>query len=137
MGRIEEQMHADHDPDGVSLIRGGPFYHAQVVTRLIHPGQWNLARRVIFALAVGWLPLVILTALFDPKALGTLLLNYKVAARILIAVPVLLLGQVLMESRFRMIFGQVRKFLLAPSELTRMQLVLTKMIRLRDSVIPN
>src|SRR5215471_13233147 len=55
----------------VSLIRGGPFYSAQLVTRLIHPGQWNLGRRVIFVVAIGWIPLILLTALFQPAALVT------------------------------------------------------------------
>ncbi len=45
----------------VSLIRGGPFYRAQIVARLIKPHQWNLGRRIVFAIAIGWLPLVLLT----------------------------------------------------------------------------
>jgi hypothetical protein len=40
----------------VSLIRGGPFYQAQLVTRLIRPHQWNLGRRIIFAVAIGGCP---------------------------------------------------------------------------------
>src|SRR5215470_14296397 len=120
----------------VSLIRGGPFYLAQVVTRLIHPDQWNLGRRLIFAVAIGWLPLILLTALFQPAAVLTLLRDYKITARMLIAVPVLLLGQTLMESRFQMIVRQVRKDLLSASELTLLQNILVTLTKLRDSVLP-
>jgi hypothetical protein len=73
----------------VSLIRGGPFYRAQQATHLIAPGRWNLGRRITFAVAVGWLPLVLMTVLFHPPALRNLLTDYRVAARLLIAVPVL------------------------------------------------
>src|SRR3974377_440413 len=87
----------------VSLIRGGPFYQFQRVSRLIRRAHWNLGRRITFAIAVGWLPLVLITAVLNPTALDDLLRDYRVTARMLIAVPVLLLGQVVMESRFRMI----------------------------------
>jgi hypothetical protein len=124
------------EADDVSLIRGGPFYSAQVVTRLIHPNQWNLGRRLIFAVAIGWLPLTLLTALFQPAAVLTLLRDYKITARMLIAVPVLLLGQTLMESRFRMIVQQVRKDLLSVPDLTLLENILATLIKLRDSVLP-
>jgi len=125
----------DETPE-VSLIRGGPFYSAQVVTRLIYPDQWNLGRRLVFAVAIGYLPLILLTALFQPVALIALVRDYKVAARMLIAVPVLLLGQLLMESRFRMIVRQVRKDLLSGPDLTRLENILARLIGLRDSALP-
>jgi hypothetical protein len=123
------------DPE-VSLIRGGPFYRAQLRTRLILPRQWNLGRRLIFAVALGWIPLVILTALFQPGTVVALLTDYRVASRMLIAVPVLLLGQILMESKFRMIVSQVREDLIAPSDLSRFDETVGWLIRLRDSMLP-
>ncbi len=123
------------DPE-VSLIRGGPFYRAQLKTRLILPHQWNLGRRLIFAVAMGWIPLVLLTALFQPGAVVALLADYRVASRMLIAAPVLLLGQVLMESKFRMILSQVREDLIAPSDLPRFDETVGWLIRLRDSMLP-
>src|SRR5271157_3636229 len=123
------------DP-GISLIRKGPFYHAQLKTRLILPHQWNLGRRLIFAVAMGWIPLVLLTALFQPGAVFALLTDYRVASRMLIAVPVLLLGQILMESKFRMIVSQVREDLIAPPDLSRFDETVGWLIRLRDSMLP-
>ncbi len=123
------------DPE-VSLIRGGPFYRAQCKARLILPRQWNLGRRVIFAVALGWIPVVLLTALFRSGALGTLLTDYRVTSRMLIAVPILLLGQVLMESRFRMIVSQVREDLVAPQNWRGFDGTIAGLMRLRDSVLP-
>ena len=52
----------------------------------------------------------------------------------LIAVPVLLLAQPLMESRFRMILQHIRDaHLLKGADLARMDEILVNMIRWRDS----
>jgi hypothetical protein len=120
----------------VSLIRGGPFYQAQLVTRLIRPHQWNLGRRIIFAVAIGWLPLVMLTAAFAPGAVLELLTDYKVASRMLIAVPILLFGQILMESKFRTIVSTAREGLVARADMPHFDGILATVTRLRDSLLP-
>src|SRR5271165_3208591 len=93
---------------GFSLVRGGPFYRVQQAAGLIGPDRWNFGMRMVFALAIGWVPLVILTAIFDSHLLISLLRDYRVYARLVTAVPVLLAGKTLMESRFRIIEQQVR-----------------------------
>jgi len=122
---------------GVSLVRGGPFYHLQQAAGLIEPGRWNLGRRVVFALTIGWLPLVILTALFHPPLLMSLLRDYRVYARVVIAIPVLLAGQTLLESRFRLIVQHIRNAkLLDPDDLAYMDGVITTLVRWGDSWLP-
>ena len=76
--------------DEISLVRGGPFYRAQEAARLVAPDRWNLGRRVLFAIAIGWLPLVLITLLFNPRDVISLLTDYPINARMLIGVPVLL-----------------------------------------------
>jgi hypothetical protein len=121
----------------VSLIRGGPFYRAQEVARLIAPNRWNLGRRITFAVAVGWIPLVLMTALFHPEALRSLLTDYRASARLLIAVPVLLAGQLVMESRFRTIVNHLREAgLLQSKEMVRLDSIIDTLRRWRDSVWP-
>jgi hypothetical protein len=123
--------------DRPSLIRGGPFYRVQEATRLIGSNRWNLGRRIIFAIAVGWLPLVLMTALFHPSALQSLLADYRVAARMLIAVPVLLLGQLLMDSRFRLIVQHLRDAgLLNAKGSADLDSILRRLVRWRDSIWP-
>ncbi|HEX8814768.1 MAG TPA: hypothetical protein VF753_04635 [Terriglobales bacterium] len=121
----------------ISLIRGGPFYRAQQLTRLIDANRWNLGRRIIFAIAVGWLPLVLMTLFFHPSALRNLLTDYRVNARLLVAVPVLLAGQVVMESRFRTIVQHLRDCgILDANGITRLDSIIASLSRWRDSIWP-
>lgn len=130
----DAQLAVDRD---LSLIRGGPFYRAQEATRLIRPNQWNHVRRVTFAIALGWLPLVLITALFNPGGLVSLVKDYRVHSRLLVAVPVLLVGQLWVESRFRMVVEHITAAgLLGGLDRARMDDTIAMLRRLRDSVIP-
>jgi hypothetical protein len=129
--------HSVSPADGPTLFRGGPFYRAQLAARLIKEAEWNHAKRVIFAVAVAWIPLVLLTAFFNPSGLVSLLTSYRVYSRLLIAVPVLLIGQTIMESRFRMVVKNIKDaHLLADEDMTHMEEIIASLIRLRDSFVP-
>ena len=55
----------------------------------------------------------------------------------LVAVPVLLMGELLMELRFRMVVEQVgRASLLNDPDLARMDNTIRWVVRLRDSMLP-
>ncbi len=119
------------------MIRGGPFYRAQEALLLIDSGRWNLGRRIFVALAVSWAPLLLITLLAKPHAALGLLGDYPVNIRTLVAVPVLLAGQVVMESVFRKIVRHVGDADLLPAaEIPRLDEILLRLIRLRDSTIP-
>jgi hypothetical protein len=134
---VETDLGALQDLVEPSLIRGGPFYRGQQAIRLIHPDKWNMVRRVAIAVVIGWLPLVVLTAVLNPSGLLSLLRDYRVYSRMLIAVPILLLGQAVMESRFRMLVGHfLDAGLVSGSEVERMQAAIKAVLRLRDSVLP-
>jgi len=86
----------------ISLIRGGAFYRVQLKARLIHPHTWDLRRRVPLAVTIAWLPLAILCSTHGGiDDLGALIVDYRVYARAFIAIPLLLIAQVTMETRFR------------------------------------
>lgn len=122
---------------GPSLFRGGPFYRAQLAIRLINESEWNHARRVIIVVAITWVPLVLLTAFFNPAGLASVLTSYRVYSRLFIAVPVLLIGQTIMDSRFRMVVQNILDTdLLGDADLKRMDAMIASLIRLRDSPIP-
>jgi hypothetical protein len=124
-------------PAEISLVRGGPFYRAQQAVGLIRPNQWNLDRRITFLIAVGWLPLFIITALFNFDGLDSLIREYRIHSRMLIAVPVLLVGELLMESRFRVVMGHIREAgLLDASELANIDDLIATLVRVRDSYLP-
>jgi hypothetical protein len=123
--------------DDLSLIRGGLFYRLLRATRLMEERRWLFGRRVILAVAITWLPLLLATWLFNPQGFTALLRDYRIYARLLIAVPVLLIGQMLMETRFRMIVSQVRDAgLLDADGLVELGGVIDHMRRLRDSILP-
>ena len=78
-----------------------------------------------------------MTALFHSSALRGLLTDYRMTARMLIAVPVLVVGQTLMESRFRLIVAHLREAgLLKPAGLGQLDSVLASILRWRDSIWP-
>lgn len=124
-------------PQDISLVRGGPFYRVQRAFGLIRPGQWNLGRRITLFLAVGWLPLFLITATLNPGGLDSLIRDYRVHSRLLIAVPALLIAEYLMELRFSMTMRHIREAgLLDPSELTLVDNTIARLIRFRDSFLP-
>jgi hypothetical protein len=120
-----------------SLMRGGPFYRAQHAIGLIRPNQWNIGRRITLLLAIGWLPLILITAIANPNGLLSLLKDYRVHSRMLIAVPALLIGESFIDSRFRTVFAHLRTVgLLRVSDSTHLDEVIARLVRLRDSVLP-
>jgi len=120
-----------------SFVRGGPFFRVQQALRLIRPNQWNLARRILFLVAITWLPLVVLTAVLNPEGLSSLIRDYRVHARLLIAVPALLVGEIYMESRFRAIIRHIRQVgLLDNSGMTNMDGLIARLVRVRDASLP-
>ena len=122
---------------GVSLIRGGPFYRLQESTRLIAPDEWNVGRRIIFLIAVGWVPLLLMKLLFDRGHLIPFLRDYGLNVRMFIAVPALLVAQPVMESIFRKIVNHIYEArLLDDTGLARLGGVIATVARLRDSVLP-
>lgn len=124
-------------PAEVSLVRGGPFYRAQQAVGLIRPNQWNLGRRIAVVIAVGWLPVFLITAVFNFEGLDSLIREYRLHSRMLIAVPVLLVGELLMEARFRTIMGHIRLAgLLDASELPHIDDLIARLARIRDSYLP-
>ena len=127
-------MQSTDDGDDVSLFRGGLFYRAQVRAGLINAERWNVGRRVVIILVLTWLPLVIITALFDRDQLVSLLTDYEVYSRVAIAIPILIIGQLVMEDRFIVVARHVRKAqLLSDEDLRKLNHVLARIRQLRDS----
>lgn len=136
-GLTEAKTDHSPTPTHVSLVRGGLFYRIERAAGLIHPTHWNLGRRVTLLIAVGWLPVLLITALSNWGALPSLLTDYRAYSRLFLAVPVLLLGEPLLESRFREVFVHIRHAgLLEASDLAYMDRVSATLARMRDSFVP-
>jgi hypothetical protein len=121
----------------ISLVRGGPFYRAQQAVGLIRANRWDLSRRIAVLVGIGWLPLFLITAFTNPKGLYSLLADYRVHSRVLVAVPVLLIGDLLMDVLFRSAFAHIRQAgLLSATDMAYMDAVVARLVRLRDAYLP-
>jgi len=124
----------------ISLIRGGTLYWVQEKAQLIQPNQWNLGRRLPFAIAIAWLPLLVLAVIHSGSGrsgLGALLSDYRVYARVFIGIPLLLLGQITMESRFRQMSQHfLDANLIRIKDLPTFRKAMEKARRLRDAKLP-
>jgi hypothetical protein len=79
----------------------------------------------------------VLTTLLNLQGLNSLLRDYRVHARLLVAVPALLFGELLMEARFRAVMAHIRQSrLLQAPDLEYMDGVIATLVRLRDSYLP-
>ncbi len=120
-----------------SLVRGGPFYRLLQAVGLVHPQQWNLGRRVTALLTIAWLPLVIITAVTNRSGLHSLLVDPRVYARLFVAIPALIIGEVFMDGYFGAVLRHIRDAsLLDSADQVRMDRVLAQMKRLRDAYLP-
>ncbi|HTU49784.1 MAG TPA: hypothetical protein VMF56_04275 [Acidobacteriaceae bacterium] len=120
-----------------SLVRGGPFYRLLQAVGLIHPQQWNLGRRIGALLAIAWLPMVVITAFSNRAGLHSLLFDPRVYARLWVAIPALIVGEVLMDGYFGAVLRHIREAdLLDSADQMRMNHVLTQLKRLRDAFLP-
>jgi len=134
---MDAQPDSTQVPTDVSLVRGGPFHRLQQALGLLGPNRWNLTRRIIFFIAISWLPLFLLTVLFHPEGLLPLMRDYRVYSRLLLAIPALLVGEPLMEGRFRTVIGHIRRAgLLDSSELVRVDTIIARLVRVGDYVLP-
>jgi len=118
-----------------SIIRGGLFYRLQERLNLVHENDSRtVARAFIFAL-VTWLPLFILAALQNLALTGdsrqSLLLDFPVYGRFLIAVPLFIIAENVIDDRYVIITSYFLNSGIVPeAERSRYVDVLSSMRRL-------
>jgi hypothetical protein len=86
----------DDDADA-PLFSGGPPTRFQTLLGLMRPGKTGIRYRIAAAVAVGWLPLLLLALLqtlsLHDGSLHSFLVDYGVHARSLLAVPLLIAAE--------------------------------------------
>jgi hypothetical protein len=120
------------------LFSGGPPHRLQQSLHLIKPDNPRIIQRAILVGVVGWAPLVVLAAVQDSALWGdnlrSLLLDFAVYARSLIAAPLFILAEAVCIPQLG---GIVRHFLdagLVPeSDHHRFEAAIASTRRLRDS----
>jgi hypothetical protein len=127
------------EPVDFSLVLGGPLYQLWRRLHATGPALELLVRRMITIPLVAWLPLLALTA-YQGVAVGQavpvpFLYDLEVHARFLVAIPLLLLAEVVAHLRIRPV---VRHFvdagIVPPSELPGFRRAIDRAMRLRNSL---
>jgi hypothetical protein len=122
-----------------SLVLGGPLYQALLRSRLAKPPLDGLRGRILALSGFGWLPLAFLTAAggrFSGGVRVPFLYDFEVHSRLLLALPLLLLAEIIVHVRMRAITSQFleRHIITEDLRLSFAEIVSSAM-RLRNSVV--
>jgi hypothetical protein len=127
------------EPQDFSLVLGGPLYQLWRRLRATGPGLELLVRRLIGIPVLAWLPLLVLTA-YDGAAIGQavpvpFLYDLEVHARFLVAIPLLLLAEVVSHQRVRPVVEHfVNAGLVPAAALPGFRAAVARAMGLRNSV---
>ena len=124
-----------------SIVVGGPVYDFLLRIGLVRRGLPNVRPRILAFVAIAWLPLLVLS-IKDGLALGDrvtipLLLDFSTYGRLLLALPLLLLAEVVIDPGIRSAVEEfVEEGIVPEKEYPAFEQVLHRVQRWRDSAIP-
>lgn len=127
-----------NSPD-FSLVQGGPLFQLLRRSHLTDDALGLLYRRILTISLFAWLPLLVLSAL-EGKMLGggvtvPFLLDVEVHVRFLVATPLLIVAELVVHRRMRLVAQQfLERHLIPENAMVRFDAVVTSAFRLRNSV---
>ena len=128
------------EPGDFSLVLGGPLFELLRRSHLSGDTLELMRRRIIIIPLLAWLPLLVLSAL-EGRALGgnvavPFLLDVEAHARFLVALPLLIVAELVVHQRMRFVVRQfLERNLIPASALTRFEAAIVSASRLRNSVL--
>src|SRR5512139_140349 len=123
-----------------SLVLGGPLFQLLRRAHLTGDTLQLLRRRVLMISLFTWLPLLVLSAL-EGQALGgsaavPFLLDVEVHAKFLVVLPLLIIAELVVHQRMRLVVKQfLDRNLIAENDLPRFNATVESAFRLRNSVL--
>jgi hypothetical protein len=128
-----------NDPYDFSVVLGGPLFQLIRRARLSGDALELLRRRIIVITLFAWLPLLVLSVVsghaWGPEVRVPFLKDIEVHARLLVALPLLILAELVVHQRMRPVVRQfLERDLIAPSSRARFDELLPSAMRLRNSV---
>ena len=126
------------EPPDFSLVLGGPLFQLYRRTHLAGSDLELLHRRIIVLTLVTWLPLLILSAA-DGHLLGGVALPFlrdiEIQVRFLIALPVLIAAELVVNSRLRpAVHNFVNENIVRAEEIPKFRTAIDSATRLRNSI---
>ena len=122
-----------------SLVLGGPLYQLWRRLFLSGPALELLARRMIGIPTIAWLPLLVLSTWEGYAFRGVavpFVYDFAVHARFLVAVPILLLAEILVHERIQLLVQQfVTTGIVRSETLPGFQAAIRSAMRLRNSLL--
>jgi hypothetical protein len=123
-----------------SLVLGGPLFQLLRRAHVTHDSLKLVRRRILFFVSLTWLPLLLLSVLggqaFGGSAPVPFLWDVEAHARFLIALPLLIVAELVAHRRMRPVVRQFLDRNLIPKEaLPRFDAAVASAFRLRDSVV--
>jgi hypothetical protein len=129
-----DSVEQQHD---FSLVLGGPIFQLFRRTHLAGDHLELLRRRVIIITLLVWLPLLLLSVFASPHGGERLsfLHDIEVHARFLVALPILIGGELLVHLRIRAVVRRfVERQIVRPQELPRFDNAIESAVRMRNSI---
>jgi hypothetical protein len=98
VSKIEDFVCTAHD---FSIVTGGPVYDFLLRIGLVRLGLPNVLRRIVALIVLTWLPLLILSVngglAFGRQVKIPFLYDYSMYARFLLALPLLILAEIVID----------------------------------------
>ena len=127
------------DRQNFSLVLGGPLFQLLCRTRLSDDALMLVKRRILVISLLAWLPLLVLSILEGNALGGTLalpfLLDVEAHIRFLVAIPLMIVAELVVHRRIRPIVQEFReRELIPPEDRERFDATIVSSVRLRNSV---
>ena len=128
------------DPPDFSLVLGGPLFQLLRRAHMTGDALELMRRRVVVISLFAWVPLLVLSVI-DGRAWGggvavPFLRDWDTHARFLVALPLLVVAELVVHQRMRLVVKQFReRNLIPPSAVSRFEAAIASAFRLRNSVL--
>ena len=128
------------DPRDFSLVLGGPLFQLLRRAHLSDDALMLVRQRVVVIALLAWLPLLVLSALEGHMLGGTVaipfLLDVEAHVRFLVAMPLLIVAELVVHRRMRPVVRQfLDRNLIPESAMVRFESTIESAFRLRNSVL--
>ena len=128
------------NPPDFSLVLGGPLFQLLRRAHLADDALMMVRQRVVVITLIAWLPLLVLSTM-EGQALGgsaavPFLFDFEIHVRYLVALPLLIIAELVVHRRMRPLVQQfLERNLIPESAMTRFEAAIASAFRLRNSAL--